>query len=94
MYPGTTSTPINRAEKAKEIWIKAEVEEHIRAGLDGHQHSPLSIYNNAQGKCLRVEKLDDIENATSWDCETVKALMGSGFLYLCRRFLTSLVRTM
>ena len=61
VYPGTTSTPINRVEKAKEIWIKAnapasEVEERIRAGLGWSPTQPFE-YLYAQGKCLRVANL-------------------------------------
>ena len=38
----------------------------------------------ARGKSLRVAKLVDFENAVDWDCETVKALMGSGYPYVSR----------
>ncbi len=33
---------------------------------------------------MRAASLDDVENATSWDAETVRALMGSGCLYVLR----------
>lgn len=35
-----------------------------------------------QGKCMRPASLDDIENADSWDFESVRALMGNGCLYV------------
>lgn len=54
VYPGTRSTPINRAEKAKEVWIRAdasasEVEQRIREGL-GWSPTQSFQYLYAQGK--------------------------------------------
>ncbi len=36
----------------------------------------------ASGRHLRSATLQDVENATSWDCSTIRALMGSGCLYV------------
>ena len=38
----------------------------------------------ASGRHLRPASLKDVENATSWDCNAIKALMGSGCLYVCK----------
>ena len=41
-------------------------------------------YMYANGRHLRVAKLSDVENSASWDCKTLRALMGNGSLYLCK----------
>ena len=38
---------------------------------------------HAQGKNLREAELSDIENADCWDMDTLRALMGTGALYVC-----------
>ena len=39
----------------------------------------------AQGKNLRQASLCDVENSETWDFETVRALMGSGALYVLKK---------
>ncbi len=85
---GCTRTPADRQRWMKEIWVRAnadegEVRERI---LQEFQWNPKQIihYMYAQGKSLRLAKLQDIENAANWDCETIRALMGSGFLYVAK----------
>ena len=41
-------------------------------------------YLYAQGKNLRKADLSDVENAESWDLDTLRALMGSGALYVVK----------
>lgn len=41
-------------------------------------------FYNASGRQLREATLRDVENAESWDCAAVLALMGSGSLYVCK----------
>ena len=41
-------------------------------------------YLYAQGKNLRIAQLCDVENAESWDLETLRVLMGSGALYVLK----------
>jgi len=38
----------------------------------------------AQGKNLRPASLSDVENSECWDFDTVRALMGSGALYVLK----------
>ena len=38
----------------------------------------------ASGRYLRKATLEDVQNAVLWDADTVKALMGSGSLYVCK----------
>ena len=38
----------------------------------------------ASGRHLRPATLDDVENAVSWDCETIRTLIGSGCLYVTK----------
>ena len=46
-------------------------------------------YLYAYGKCLQMVKLEDIENTQTWDCATIRALMGSGYLYISTTFTES-----
>ena len=41
-------------------------------------------YNIVSGRHLRPATLNDVENATSWDVDSLRALMGSGCLYVSR----------
>lgn len=86
--PGTSSTPVNRGDRAKEMWFRADasattVHKQIRESFDWSENQTFQ-YLYVQGKCLREAKLQDIENSTSWDCESVKTLMGNGFLYVSK----------
>ena len=38
----------------------------------------------SSGRHLRPATLRDVENSDSWDCETIKALMGNGCLYVAK----------
>ena len=88
VHPGTSSTPVNCGDRAKEMWVRADasafnLQQQIKEKFEWSENQEFK-YLYAQGKCLREAKLRDIENATSWDCETVKALMGNGFLYVSK----------
>ncbi len=94
VYPRTSTTPTDRAERFREVWVRAdasasEIRDRIK---DLFQWPEMQEYQYmyAQGKNLRVAKIGDIENSTSWDCETVRALMGSGYLYISKSFMDSL----
>ena len=88
MMPTCTMSVPSAKEKAtmtKEVWIRTganeeEVCSKIKTAFDlqGDEH-PTYMY--AQGKNLKVAELEDIENADSWDLDTVRALMGRGDLY-------------
>lgn len=81
-----TPTGISRERLTHHIWVNMdapedEVKEKIRATLGLRERESVQ-YLYAQGKNLRVARLSDVENAYSWDLETLRALMGSGALYI------------
>lgn len=67
------------------VWLNcnasaAEVKENIAREVGVDKDSIVYLY--AQGKNLRCASLEDIENADCWDVGTIRALMGSGSLYI------------
>lgn len=88
VHPGTTNTPRDRGSRTKEVWIRSDasaenVQNCIREEM-GWQQTQQFEYMYARGKSLRVAKLADIENSVEWDCDTLKALMGGGCLYVAK----------
>ncbi len=88
VLPGCTRTPVDRERRMKEVWVRAtadatEVQSRIREEWKWNSKQQIQ-YKYAQGKTLQPAKLGDVENADGWDCESVKALMGSGFLYISK----------
>ena len=76
-----------RDSLTKSLWIQEtatadDVEGKMKETF-GWKHGSLR-YMYASGRYLRKATLDDIENATSWDVSTVRALMGNGCLYVTR----------
>ena len=70
------------------VWINVgasekETRESIVEVL-GWQNPRNVEYLYAQGKNLRKAVLSDVENAVSWDMDTLRALMGSGALYVVK----------
>lgn len=68
------------------MWVCVDASEEsiykkIREAFTWDQSSTIK-YMYVQGKCMRPASLDDIENADSWDFESVRALMGNGCLYV------------
>ena len=89
--PGpTTSVPGPRIRErlTKDVWVRVgasetEVREKVHEAFSWNT-SDEAQYMYAQGKNLRPASLSDIEGADCWDLETVRALMGSGALYVLR----------
>ena len=86
-----TKTPTGalRESLTKNIWIcenanEEEVQGRIREAFNwGNEYKVQFMYAN--GRNLRLATLQDVENCEgSWDGETIKALMGSGCLYVLR----------
>lgn len=84
-----TPTGAMRDSLTKNIWIREnaneeEVQGRIREAFNwGDEYKVQFMYAN--GRNLRQATLQDVENCEgSWDGETVRALMGSGCLYVLR----------
>ena len=76
----------NRDKLTYDLWInnnasQLDVKQQIIREV-GWESVDNVFYLYAQGRNLRPAHLDD---ATSWDLESLKALMGSGALYVCYR---------
>lgn len=89
-YRNTTPIGSDRESMMKTIWIRetgsaTDVEDKVRECF-GWDHSFNLQFMYASGRNLRKATLDDIENATSWDVSTIRALMGNGYLYITRIF--------
>ena len=74
-----------REKLTQDVWVRVDASEEsvhkkIREAFAWDQSSTIK-YMYVQGKCMRPASLDDIENADSWDFESVRALMGNGCLY-------------
>jgi len=83
-----SSTPSGkeREKLTQDVWVRVDASEEsiykkIREAFAWDQSSTIK-YMYVQGKCMRPASLDDIENADSWDFESVRALMGNGCLYV------------
>lgn len=65
------------------IWLNCDASEgDVKEVIMNEVGCSRVTYLYAQGKNLRFAKLSDIEHAENWDVETIKALMGSGSLYV------------
>jgi len=73
----------------KSIWVRenAQPEEVARKICEVFNWNNTSgiQYMYANGRYLRVAKLEDVENADSWDADAVRVLMGTGCLYVVKR---------
>lgn len=85
-----SNVPI-RTEKdkmLKGVWVNESApEEEVKCKIRlafGWKPSQRLKYLYASGRHLREATLEDIENADSWDCLTLKALMGAGCLYVAK----------
>lgn len=83
-----TPTGIAREALMKEVWIREyggaeEVEEKIREAFGWDDKCEIQ-FMYANGRFLRPAELKDVENAQEWDVDSVKALMGSGCLYVIK----------
>ena len=87
-YRTNTPTGSERNAFTRTIWVREtgtadDVEAKIKANF-GWRHDCAIQFMYASGRHLRKATLDDIENATSWDVSTVRALMGNGCLYVVK----------
>ena len=74
-------------DMTQHVWLNlgapdTEVEQAITTAFGWRNRKIVFMY--AQGKNLRVANLADVENSESWDLDTVRALMGSGSLYVAK----------
>ena len=81
-----TPTGAYRDQLTHHLWIninasEEETKEKI-ANMLGWPNPKSVDFLYAQGKNLRKAELRDVENAESWDLDTLRALMGSGALYV------------
>lgn len=86
-----SKTPVGAARDSmmKSVWVREsavadEVARKIREAFNWSDSSVIQ-YLYANGRYLRVANLEDVENADSWDSDAIRALMGSGCLYVVRR---------
>ncbi len=85
-----TSTPAGALKESmtKTIWARegsnAEVMEDKIKEAFGWSKSYKLKFMYSSGRHLRPANLRDVENSDSWDLPTIKALMGSGRLYVTR----------
>ncbi len=84
------NTPVGseRDKYTRSIWIRgsasaSEIAVKIKESFCWSDAWDVS-FQYVNGRYMRPASLDDVENATSWDAETVRALMGSGCLYVLR----------
>ena len=78
-----------REQKTKTIWVRGtasakELSAKILEAFGWSEHIWSLSFQYANGRHMRPASLADIENSTSWDAETAKALMGTGCLYVVR----------
>ena len=85
-----TSVPIgmDREKYQKILWLRdsaseSDVKNKIRELFDWNSKDDIE-FMYASGRHLRPATLQDVENATSWDFGTIRALMGSGCLYVTK----------
>ena len=74
-----------RDELTHHLWLNYDAnEQEVKEKLiHGHESENIQ-YLYAQGKNLHIAQLSDVENAESWDLETLRVLMGSGALYVLK----------
>ena len=84
-----TPTGVVRESLTKNIWIRENANEEevqgkiLEAFNWSNEYKVQFMY--AHGRNLRPATLQDVENCEgSWDAETIRALMGSGCLYVLR----------
>ena len=80
---GAERESIMKAAWVRETASAEEVAKKIKEALGWNSLWDLQ-YMYSCGRYLRPATLEDVENATCWDITTVKALMGSGCLYVSR----------
>lgn len=82
----STPTGSNRETATRHVWLNVcASEEDIRLKINQAFGWNDMEFLYAQGKNLRQASLCDIENSETWDFETVRALMGSGALYVLKK---------
>lgn len=74
----------------KTVWMREnsfadEVTRKICETFSWDHDTSTIQYMYANGRYLRKASLEDVENADSWDSEAIRALMGSGCLYVVRQ---------
>ena len=84
-----TPTGQEKESKTKNIWIREtalswEIQRMIYDEFNWDSALWCLKYMYVCGRHLRPATLDDVENATSWDVGSLRALMGSGCLYVSR----------
>lgn len=85
-----SKTPVGAVKEAmtKNVWIheSAVAEEVARKIREAFNWSDTTIvqYMYANGRYLRHADVKDVENTESWDSDAVRALMGSGCLYVVK----------
>ena len=82
----STTTPPPRQRFQKDVWVRTtdtqeDVVKKIRTVFEWSS-DVFPQYMYAQGKCLRLATLSDVEGADSWDADALRTLMGSGCLYI------------
>ena len=85
-----SSTPVgsDRESMMRNVWIREsanedEVRWKICEAFDWEPFEDIRFMYSS-GRHLRPATLNDVVNADSWDCETIKALMGNGCLYVAK----------
>lgn len=83
-----TPTGTQRDQCTRTVWIRQtasadELTSKIKEVFNWSGAWELS-YQYVNGRYMQPATLSDVENATSWDVETARALMGSGSLYVLR----------
>ena len=83
-----TNVPVaaERESLMKTVWIRetassTEVKQKIQEAFGWGALSDFE-YMYVNGRYMRPATLEDVENAEEWDAESVRALMGSGCLYV------------
>ena len=82
-----TPTGSHRNQLTHHVWINVDASEEARKRIAdelGWQNPKSIEYLYAQGKNLCKAMLSDIENAESWNVDNLRALMGSGALYVVK----------
>ena len=82
-----TPTGSARVKMTRDVWLNvgaSEIEVKTKIVQTFGWKSMKIRFMYVQGKNLREASLSDVENSESWDLETVKALMGSGSLYVLK----------
>lgn len=85
-----TSVPVGeeREKYQKVLWLResaseAVIKKKIKDLFNWHPEYEVE-YMYASGRHLRPASLEDVENSTSWDFGTLRALMGNGCLYVTK----------